>query len=87
MDLSHDRESVTNAQPSSNLSSPTVLNITLQAPEDVIDCDEEQSENPQALEIGVFEPPPSVEDALVALKAIKLVLKPHWECRIGSKDP
>jgi hypothetical protein len=87
IDPSHDRESVTNVQPSSNLSSPAVPNIMSQAPEDIIDCNEEQSENPQAPEIGIFEPPPSVEDALAALKAIKLILKPRRECGIGSKDP
>lgn len=83
---SHDREYVANVQPSSDLLSPAVPNVASRAPEDV-DCDEEQSENPQAPEIGVFEPPPSVADALAALKAIKLVLKPRRECGIGSKDP
>ena len=86
IDSSHDRGYVANVQPSSDLPSPAVPNVASRAPEDV-DCDEEQSENPQALEIGVFEPPPSVADALAALKAIKLVLKPRRECGIGSKDP
>jgi len=89
IDPSHDRESVTNAQPSSDLLSPAAIPdiVSRRAPEDVIDCDEEQSENPQAPEIGISEPPPSLEDALAALKAIKLVLKPRRECGIGSKDP
>ena len=89
--LSHGQEFSANVQPLSDLSetelpNTAVPNIALRAPEDVINCDEEQSKNPQTPEVGVFEPPPSVKDAHAALKAIKLVLKPHHECGIGFKD-
>jgi hypothetical protein len=52
-----------------------------------VDCDDEQSDCPQVPEKGIFEAPPSIDAARLALEAIKLVLKPHRDTGAGYKDP
>ena len=53
----------------------------------IVDYDDEQSDRLQVPEKGLFEPPPSIDAARLALAAIKLVLKPHRNIGAGYKDP
>jgi len=43
----------------------------------LVNCDDKQSDLPQASETGLFEPQPTIDVAQLALADIKLVLKPH----------
>jgi hypothetical protein len=60
---------------------------TVESVTGAVNCDDEQSNCPQAPEKGFFERPPSIDAAKLALAAIKLVLKPHRDTGAGYKDP
>ena len=66
---------------------PTSLQDIDQTIASLVDCDEEQFELPQAPEKGLFEPPPTIDVAKLALADIKRVLKPHRDTGAGYKDP